>query len=250
VSEDLRRAFDFIARGDMGGTRTESSSFGVAVYDDELPLRDDSNYLLVDELSATASSDELAREARLLRRRAIMVRDEGTSHRLTPRFEHLGWRVHRGLVMAHRRSAERAADTSSVEEVDEAALRPARRERLAGEPWATPDLVEQLLRAKIAISRAVRARFFAVRVGNEVVSYGDLYTGQGVAQIEDVATLERYQRRGHASAVVLRALEEAQAADCDLTFLVTDEYDWPKDWYRELGFDQLGRYVKFMDTGA
>ena len=46
----------------------------------------------------------------------------------------------------------------------------------------------------------------------------------------------------------MRALQEARRAGCDLAFLVADADDWPKDLYRRLGFDDLGRYVKFLST--
>jgi GNAT superfamily N-acetyltransferase len=247
VREDLRRAFEFVANGDMGGARTEVSRFGLVVFDDELPLRYDSNYLLVEELPDAVSADDLVEEARRLDRPAIMVRDEPTGERLVPGVERLGWTIHRGLVMAHRRPPERTAAAGLVHEVDEAALRPARRTQLAGEPWATPaPLVEQLLAAKLAIAQAMAARFFAVLVDGQVVSYVDLYCDGRTAQIEDLATLEEHRGRGYASALVLRALQEARREGCDLVFLVADAQDWPKALYRRLGFDELGRYVKFI----
>jgi hypothetical protein len=46
VREDLRRAFALAAKVDMGGARTEVSPFGLAVFDEPLPPRYDSNYLL------------------------------------------------------------------------------------------------------------------------------------------------------------------------------------------------------------
>jgi hypothetical protein len=55
MREELHRVFAFIATGDMGGARTEVSRFGLAVFDDALPLRYDSNYLLVDELPEAVS---------------------------------------------------------------------------------------------------------------------------------------------------------------------------------------------------
>ena len=143
-------------------------------------------------------------------------------------------------------SEVRTADTGLVGEVDEAALRPARRSQLAGEPWATPALVEQLLAAKLAIARVVVVRFFAVLVDGQAVSYVDLYHDGCTAQIEDLATLSQHRGRGYASALVLRALQEAQRAGCDLVFLVADAQDWPKALYRRLGFDELGGYVKFI----
>jgi ribosomal protein S18 acetylase RimI-like enzyme len=246
VSEDLRRAFALIAAGDMGGAHTEAARFGLAVFDERVPLRYDSNYLLVDELPEAVSAGDLAEEAGRLDRPAVMIRDQRTAERLAPGFEALGWTIHRGLVMAHRRPPARTADTGLVTEVDEATLRPARRRQLAGEPWATPAVVEQLLDAKLTIARAMTARFFAVLVDGEVAGYVDLYHDGRTAQIEDLATSKEHRGRGYASALVLHALEEARRAGCDLVFLVADADDWPKLLYDRLGFDELGRYVKPM----
>jgi GNAT superfamily N-acetyltransferase len=246
VRGELRRALELIATGDMGGERTEPSRFGVAVFDARVPLRYDSNYLLVEELPASVSAEELAGEAGRFDRPMIMVRHQPTGARLAPGFAALGWQLHRGLLMAHRRPPGRTAPTELVREVDEAALRPARRGQLTGYPWATPAVVDQLLDAKLLIARAVRARFFAVVVGGQVVTYTDLYDDGRTAQIEDVATLAEHRGHGYASAVVLRALQEARQSGCDLVFLAADEDDWPKVLYRRLGFDDLGRYVKFI----
>ena len=241
---ELERAFDFIARGDMAGACRKPSSVGVAVFDDALRLRHDSNYLLV-----TASAPEpgdVAAEAARHDRPTILFRDPELGERLAPGFAANGWIVVRGLVMAHRREPERDADTRIVEEVDEAALRPARRAQVEGEPWATPQLVEQRLDAKLAIGRSVDTRFYAVRVDGRIVSYTDLYLDDHTAQVEDVATLPEFRGRGFASAVVLRAVEDARRAGCDFVFLVTDAADSPQHLYRRLGFDEIGRYVKFF----
>jgi hypothetical protein len=58
---DLARAYDFLARGDMYGTRTANSSVGRVVYLDELPHRLDANYLWVER---EAEAEEIAAEAR------------------------------------------------------------------------------------------------------------------------------------------------------------------------------------------
>jgi hypothetical protein len=39
---------------------------------------------------------------------------------------------------------------------------------------------------------------------------------------------------------------EAQRAGCDFVFLVSDAEDGPQELYRRLGFDDVGRYVKFF----
>jgi ribosomal protein S18 acetylase RimI-like enzyme len=242
VSE-LERAFEFIARGDMAGARREPSQLGVAVFDDALPLRHDSNYLFVDV--DDVAPEELEREANRFGRRSIVLKNVELGERLASTFAE-GWVVHRGLLMVHRRKPERAIDTGSVEEVDEAALRPARRAQLTGRPWATPEWMEQYLDAKLAIARTVDTRFFALRDGDRIASYTDLYLDGRTAQIEDVATLEEYRRRGYASAVVVRAIEEAHRAGCDFVFLATDADDRPQHLYRRLGFDDLGGYVKLF----
>jgi hypothetical protein len=47
---------------------------------------------------------------------------------------------------------------------------------------------------------------------------------------------------------VLRAAGEARAEGADLVFLVADGDDWPKELYRKLGFDTVGRLTKFFLT--
>lgn len=249
MADDLRRAFEFMARGDAFGTNSEATRFGTSVWTPGLPLRHDSNYLLVDRLPDDVAAEELAadadraQDAAGLAHRAIMVRHAKTGERLAPGFERLGWEVSRSRVMAHRRAAERPVDTSIVSEVGEAALRAAREAHIATYPWGRPEVVRSLLAAKRLIP--VPKRFFAVIVDSDVASCTDLYLEGDVAQVEDVATLERHRGRGYASAVVLRAVEEARRAGAELVFLVCLADDWPKDLYRRLGFDEIGRYLKF-----
>jgi ribosomal protein S18 acetylase RimI-like enzyme len=247
MREELARAYAFIARGDMGGTRTEPSRFGRAVYTDELPRRLDGNYLWVDQ---EAEPEELAADAARLGRRLIFVADPAIGMRLAPWFAEQRWRVDRHLVMVQLREPERSADLSLVHEVDEEALRPARRRLLEGEPWAKPEVVEQLFRAKAMIGERVTTRYFGVEVDGQVVSYTDLYTGGADAQIEDVGTLPEHRGRGYASAVVLAAIEAARAGGADFVCLVADAEDWPKELYRRLGFDEVGHYTKFFAPGT
>jgi GNAT superfamily N-acetyltransferase len=209
-----------------------------------VPLRQDSNYLLVAQTDATAG--DLAREVEARRLRAVFVRDELTGARLSAEFAALGWKAHRGELMALRRMPGRATDPELVREVDERALRPLRRRVTLGYPWGTPQLADQLLRWKVLIGKRVETRFFAVLVEGEPVAYSDLYLGDGVAQIEDVFTVIEHRNRGYASAILQRAIEEAQREGANLIFLVADADDWPKLLYGRLGFERIGGYVKFF----
>jgi GNAT superfamily N-acetyltransferase len=60
------------------------------------------------------------------------------------------------------------------------------------------------------------------------------------------ALLKEFRGRGFGKAVVARALAESMAAAHDLTFLLADAEDWPKELYRKLGFEEVGRVWDFI----
>jgi ribosomal protein S18 acetylase RimI-like enzyme len=242
VSE-LARAYAFLARADMAGERTADSSVGTAVFDDALPRRLDSNFLRVER---EADAETVRSEAERLGRRMIFVPDPSLGEPLAPFFKKRGWRVNRVVVMVQRRAPERETDLSLVREVPEEELRAARARLNAGEPWGSPEVLEQLFAGKRSIGEKVDARFFAVLVDGKVVSYTDLYQDGTEAQVEDVGTLDEHRGNGYATAVVLAAIAEARRSGAEFVFLVADKEDWPKELYRRLGFDELGYYVKFV----
>lgn len=243
MHEDAARAWAFMRRGDIAGTRTESCAVGTAVFDERLPTRWDSNYVLVER---EATAEEVAAETERLGRRQALVPEEGIGAPLAPEMRERGYIVGRQVVMVHRRPPERSPDLGRVREVDDTALQPLRTRLIVAQSWGSPETAEILLAAKPLIGERLTARFFAVYEGDEVVSYTDLYQDGPEAQIEDVATAPEHRNRGHASAVVLRAVEEARAAGAQFVFLVADDEDWPKEWYGKLGFDVVGRYYKFI----
>jgi ribosomal protein S18 acetylase RimI-like enzyme len=247
MRDELARAYAFLARGDMGGTREEESRFGTAVFTDELPRRLDGNYLRVER---DAAPDELVAEAKQLERRVIFVPDPKLGGRLAPWFVERGWRIDRHLVMAQLRKPEKSADLSLVRELEEEALRPARRRLMESYPWGKPEVIEEILQGKALIGQRVTVRFFGVPVDGQVVSYSDLYVDGADAQIEDVGTLPEHRSRGYATAVVLSAAAAARNDGADFVFLVADAKDWPKELYRKLGFDELGHYTKFFAPPA
>jgi ribosomal protein S18 acetylase RimI-like enzyme len=178
------------------------------------------------------------------------VSNPDLGERLAPWFAERGWRIDRHLVMAQLREPEKPADLSLVRELEEEALRPARRRLLQDQPWAKPEVVEQLFQAKALIGQRVTARFFGVPLEGEVVSYADLYLDGTDAQIEDVGTLPEQRGQGYATAVILGAIEQARASGADFVFLVAEAEDWPKELYRRLGFDELGHYTKLFTPPA
>lgn len=255
MSDVLERVQRFEREIEMAGSQNVGSPFGVAVIEPELPRRHDSNYLLAERIPIGAGAQDLAAEAdRILggaglAHRAVFTFDEALGTRLEPEFRALGWNVRRHIWMAQLRKPEREADLSVVEEVGEADLRAGRTAEIIRFPWGSEEVAEQLLDAKLLLGERAETRFFGVRVDGEIVSWADLYLAQGVGQVEDVATKEAHRGKGYATAVVLRAAEEARVAGADLVFLVADEDDWPKELYERLGFDTIGRLTKFFLTG-
>jgi ribosomal protein S18 acetylase RimI-like enzyme len=253
VTAELERALEFLALADHGGTREEPFAYGTAMFDERLPRRWDSNYLLVERLPAGVGAAELAAEADRLQggagltHRKLEVRDEALGQRLEPEFRELGWTVNRHVLMALHRAADRPGGGTVVEEVDAETLREPRAEQLRMYEWAADaEVLDQLHKAKALFAARVETRFFAVLEGGRAVSWSDLYLAGNTAQIEDVGTLESHRGRGYARAIVLHAAAEARRAGADLVFLVADDEDWPKALYRKLGFDEVGFVYEFL----
>lgn len=253
TAADLERALAFLERADHAAARVEETPLGLLFVTPELPRRWDSNYLLVradvDPDSLVEQADPLF-EAAGLTHRKLSVPDEALGTRLWTSLPR-EWLRQRLLVMAHRRPPEREPDLSLVTEVDEARLRATRAAVIATYPWGRdPEVQRQLLDAKLLAARRVQTRFFAALVDGEPASWADLYLANGVAQVEDVATLESHRNRGLASAVVMAAVQAANDGGAELIFLVADEDDWPKELYVRLGFEAIGRYYDFVRPAA
>jgi ribosomal protein S18 acetylase RimI-like enzyme len=201
-------------------------------------------------LPPETTAEELAADAERHDRRMIFFGHGVTAQPIVAGFESLGWRIDRHVFMAQRAPVARTAPLDLVQELELDALRAARRRLLAGYPWATPELLDELHEAKRLIGERVETHFYGVLGDGEVVSYADLYLEPPTAQIEDVGTLEEHRGRGYASAVVLRAADEARRAGADLVFLVADAQDWPQQLYRRLGFEPIGHYWKFIASAS
>ncbi len=229
---------------------------GRAFFNDTFPRVWWLNYLLADR-GIAVDPGELAAEAELLHtdaghsHRRIAIPDESVGAGVEGFFRRIGWQVELMALMAYRGEGERTADTSSVAEVTREGLVPFREEMARTQPWATDDkVVQEVIAAGEVGARAGNSRFFAVDVDGRPVAAAQLNTDGRVAEVDDVATLPAFQGRGFASAVSLRAVEEALASGHELVFLVADDEDWPKELYARLGFEVIGRTWSFLRTPA
>lgn len=250
---DFERCVAFITgMADRAARKKEPSRLGVALLDPELPEVWSRNYLLAD-IEAGASAEQLAAEAeRALgaigsRHRKVEVFDAEEGDRLKPGFRELGWNAECNVLMVAKREPDRRVDLTIVDEVQLDELVPAWTEGWRADPDVLgEDVVRQLIDSRRRLGEAVDTRFFAARVDDQVASYCELYSDGSTAQIENVLTLERFRNRGLARATVSRALEEAGAGGHDLTFLIADRDDWPRELYAKLGFDEVGQIWEFV----
>lgn len=81
--------------------------------------------------------------------------------------------------------------------------------------------------------------FLGVRVGDDVVARGELYIRDGVAQFENIVTRREHRGEGHARALVAEALHRSHEAGCDLWYLIAEATDWPRAWYRRMGYQDV-----------
>jgi ribosomal protein S18 acetylase RimI-like enzyme len=232
-------------------THVEPFAWGTVYLNADLPHRYSSNLLWVDLGVVPPGAGDLAAEAdRVLGGRGMAHRkvnvDGEAGRRLAPGFLELGWEVHRLLVMAQARRPDRAPIVA-VERVSYAVAHPiAMRVARRAEVSTDEAVLDELVGFKALAERALGATFFVARVDGEVAGVCELYVGDGVAQIEDVNTVEEHRGRGIARALVLAAAEAARAEGAEAVFLVADDEDWPKHLYARLGFDAAGAAWEFV----
>jgi ribosomal protein S18 acetylase RimI-like enzyme len=221
---------------------------GKALLTPSLPLVWALNAVSVEDTSA--GPEELAAEAEEVLghagHRKLLVSDPSQGARLAPVLAAEGWNVYRLLVMVRDRPAERSARPGAGAEVDRATgaatLAAFRREQPFGWQEAA---VEQLAAMDERYARASHGRDFAAPPDDPACACR-LYTANGLAQVDEVGTLEAHRNQGHASAAVLAAAKMAATEGCDPIFLLTDASDWPQGWYRRLGFSPIGSVYEFL----
>lgn len=235
-------------------TRTEPTAFGTAFLNLDFPRRYDSNFVWVERPLDGVAADALAADAdRVLgehgfEHRKLYVDDDAHGARLAAAFLELGWSAERLLIMAQARELEGRPEVT-VAEMGFVEARPFLETVLRRQPYAdSEETVRQLVDVRAVIEREAAARFFVANADGRPASVCELYVLGGVAQIEDVNTLEEFRGRGLASAVVIAAARSARERGCDVVFLIADDADWPKDLYSRLGFDPVGRFWSFVRT--
>src|SRR5215212_2591252 len=230
----LERAWRFDRDADeRAAGRVERFECGAAIYSDDLPRVYDANVIRVDRGLDATTADDLERLAESLQgdlgHRKLMLPGGDAADALAPELGRRGWSTTRTVVMRYRGPRERdPALAAAAEQVEPRAVYGARMAALGGR---TSDVQRQVADYTQRLGEAARGRIFAAFVGGEVAAFCALLEGDGLGEIDEVTTLERFRRRGLGTAVVEAALAASLAAGHELTFLVAAASDWPRQWY-------------------
>lgn len=235
-------------------TRTEPTRFGTAFLNEDYPLRYDSNFVCVERPLAAVDAVDLAADADRvlggagLGHRELWIPGDDEGRRLAPAFLELNWSADHLVSMVWKRDPEPRPEVE-VRQVGFERASPAIEAVLrARHDLQDPAELAQLVGFRGLLERRVGARFFVAEVEGRAGSVCEMYAFDGVAQIEDVNTLEEFRGRGLASAAVLHAARAAREAGSDLVFLIADDADWPKELYARLGFDPVDRHWSLLRT--
>jgi ribosomal protein S18 acetylase RimI-like enzyme len=250
---EVERVLAFLREVDAGAsTRTVALPFGIAYFHDELPHVWDRNFVLVErdredvDAASVAAAVETLQAAAGLAHRKLVFEDESVAAALAPALVGSGWERRPLSLMLHDGNLAHNLARAAVEaaEVDRLALEPAMERLMRTElQRGDAEAARELLRADVPIAGFLRQRCFARLVAGDVTSYCRLFARDGLAQIEDVATLPHWRGRGYARAVVSKALVEAR--DAELVFLTAVSGRWVERWYERLGFRRIGLRYEF-----
>jgi ribosomal protein S18 acetylase RimI-like enzyme len=247
---ELARTWSFeSSMQDRFAKATRDFEYGTALFNDELRRVYDTNFVRFergfDELTGPvveAAADELQAS---LRHRKVVIPDEGAGARVAEDLKGRGWRHYTLVTMVFRGARELGRAARHAEQVDSRAVRGAREQAL-DDGRRDSEATRQIVAFTELMASLAPTRLFAAFGDGEVGSFCALFQEDGLGQIDEVTTVERYRRRGLGTAVVGAALRASLADGDDLTFLVADEGDWPKEWYARLGFEPIGRRYELL----
>jgi ribosomal protein S18 acetylase RimI-like enzyme len=233
--------------------RSERHPLGLLLFDDGRP-----RVWVHNQLHVTGPAGDIDDLVRILddhyghlKHRRVVVEDEVEGQRLSDGFRSRGWEVDTTLYMALRQPRDRDPQAGLAVEVSAAEQREVERATLGEGSFARdPEVREMLVDARAARQATVdRCRFVAGVADGRHAGSTTLYVEDGIAQVEDVATLKAFRRRGIARAMVSLAIDMAHETDADLIWIAADDNDWPKELYFKLGFRPIGRIVSFTRVG-
>jgi ribosomal protein S18 acetylase RimI-like enzyme len=174
----------------------------------------------------------------------ILILDNRVGERLAEVFRGDGWEVDVDVHSVLSLEPDRLVDTDAVVEAGEEEALDLMERWMKEDPslHLTGAALGQLRNGNRLSWRARHARRLGIRDQDErLVAMTLLYSDGRVAQVEDVYVIPEARGRGYGRVLVTRAVDLARRGGHELTFIVADDNDWPKQLYHKLGFEPVGR---------
>jgi GNAT superfamily N-acetyltransferase len=238
VLEHLRRTLEFSAE------ETCLIGPGWLVQTPSLPLVWTLNQIRIteaatfDEVVAVADQHQSA-----LPYRHVVVEDGPTGERLEEAFGAAGWKVEREVLMALAEHPDRVVETNAVtilsEEQTQALMRRWTVEEHPGISVEGLDQLQAFNRREGELWR--EQRFGVLDEEGAPLAVTKLRSDGPTAWVEDVYTVPEARARGYARMLVTHTAALARSGNHDLTFIIADDDDWPKDLYARIGFRTIGQ---------
>jgi uncharacterized protein (DUF952 family)/GNAT superfamily N-acetyltransferase len=232
TSLPMRRA---VGVGDVAG--------GVAVLDPDVVHSKDNNRLLftapVGAGTVESATEEVGGNAGWPHRAAGLLWPGADDVAAALRAR--GWNTQELLLMGRPPASSAGGDR--VELVDEQEVHAFWAESWRRDLPDGPDrerVIADLIAREDLNHRVVAVTNLVVREEGRVVASGQLRLDGGTAAVDSVLTRPAARGRGHADAILARALDLAASTGCDLVVLEAAADDWPRHWYARRGFAELG----------
>jgi GNAT superfamily N-acetyltransferase len=173
--------------------------------------------------------------------RHLVVEHETTALAVEDQFRQAGWRIEREVVMELTAPGDKEADVRKVVELTEDEMVGLMERWIAEErPAITPEGIRQVGEYSRREGRLWNETSLGIREAGVPVAITKYRSDGQVAWVEDVYTVPEARRRGYARMLVTRAVELARAVPHELTFIIADDEDWPKNLYASIGFRPVG----------
>lgn len=109
------------------------------------------------------------------------------------------------------------------------------------------EAIEQLVDIEQTVLLPAGKRWFEIRDdGERVVAQGSLLALEGVGYVDHIVTYPEARRRGHASAMTARIIEEARAMGLDHLFLLVERGSRARSVYERLGFIEVAEWASTL----
>lgn len=236
-------------------TEVRELEWGFVLLNSDFPFSQNHNRSVVTTPASAdvvmADTEQIFAEAGL-GHRFVSVGDDELGHTMSGDFVSAGFSHERLVSMVWPGWTASPPSDQPVDPVRQVAVQDLRAAMIRDWRCDLPDAAEHEL-AQLADRTTLNAKgaevaHLAVCEGDEVAARGELFIDRetNISQFESLYTDPRFRGRGFAGSLVREALRISQLRGCPFTFLEADLDDWPRQWYRKLGYVERRRTHHFV----